>query len=308
MYLNAAWRRCSDRFDEARLFIDETAGVARNSRSSPLRSGIYGSWVLHSYSCCQFALAEIGRGSMNFLGWKYKYPSSLPNNLFKAHEKAMLDRARWLADTGNSKQASVRQILTGMYSGDWAEDSLLLAIDRNVWPDNVREWLKRLGVEDGEMAWMSDPASPATSETYKSRMKELVKERNPIAHGEPPSSLLSAELMKEWLAECRGFMERCAMTVELRLAMDHKPALRRVGVVNRSISLGKNTVPLSRLNHSLRVGDHVLLAAQGDRRKIVRIESIKSKGRDYLELPAGHEAVAIGLSKTHQNCDVFLVP
>lgn len=245
---------------------------------------------------------------MNFLGWKYKYPSSLPDHLLKSHEKAMLDRARKLTDSGNARQASVKQILRGMYSSDWADSSVLLAMDRNVWPDNVREWLKRLGVDDGDMAWMSDPASPITSETYKSRMTELVRERNPIAHGESPSSLLSAELMKEWLMECRGFMERCAMTVELRLAMDHRPGLRRIGVVNRSMNLGKNTVPLTRLNHPLRVGDHVLLAAGEVRKKIARIDSIKSHGNDYRELPQGHEAVAIGLSKPHQNYGVFLTP
>ncbi|MER7766011.1 HEPN domain-containing protein [Kitasatospora sp. NPDC096140] len=307
MYLNSAWRRCSERFDEVNLFIDASSGLARTAAAPSFRSDLYGSWVLMAYAACQFSLVEIGRGTMAFLGQKYKHPASMPGNVLRAHEKMTLDGIRRLVEGDAKSQALVRQTLKDIYSSNWSTTSKLLKMDRNVWPNNVKEWLKRLGVEDSEMSWMKD-TTPGTSETYESRMAELVEERNPIAHGQSPSQLLTAQLMKDWLGECREFMERCAMTVEWRLAIDHKPRLRTAGSVDKALVLGNKTVPIVQLSLPLRVGDHVLLASAGQRKKVARVEALYSNMASYQELPAGHQAVAVGLSKTHQACGIFLVP
>ncbi|WP_405459542.1 HEPN domain-containing protein [Streptomyces sp. NBC_00101] len=307
MYLNAAWRRCSERFDEVSSFIDASSSATRSYSSPSIRSDLYGGWVLLSYASCQFALDEIGKGSMLFLGSRYKDPSRLPDSVLRAHEKLSFESIKRSSESDRKERFQVRQALKNMYSKDWAAHSPLLNIERNVWPDNVREWLRRLGVEDADLSWMIQPV-PGSTETYSSRLKELVSERNPIAHGQAPSQLLSAQMMKGWLSECRDFMEHCSMTVELHLSRAHNPRLRSVGSINRRITLGNRTIPISKVTHALRVGDHVLLASGQERKKIARIDSIKSQGLSHTEVSAGHEAVALGLSKEHQGCGVFLPP
>ncbi|WP_163013723.1 HEPN domain-containing protein [Streptomyces sp. S1] len=309
MYLNAAWRRCSERFDEVASFIDVSAAAIRMSSDPSIRSDLYGSWVLLTYASCQFALHEIGKGCMLFLGERYSNPSRMPEQVLRAHEKMSFEAVRRLSDGDLKDKALVRQALQNIYSKNWASHSPLLKIERNVWPDNVREWMKRLGINDGDLAWMSQPASDS-SETYASRLSELVSERNPIAHGDSPSRLLSAPLMKDWLTECRGFMENCCMSASLHLSREHKPRLRSVGVVDRKVidKLGKSTIPILKTNVSVRVGDHVLLADRNERKKIARIESIKSSGKSHDEVPVGFEAVAFGLNKPHQGCGVYLTP
>ncbi|WP_158070800.1 HEPN domain-containing protein [Streptomyces sp. CB02460] len=309
MYLNAAWRRCSERFNEVESFIDISDAGMRMSGSPSIRSDLYGSWVLLTYASCQFALHEIGRGCMLFLGERYSNPSRMPQHVLHAHEKASFEVVRRLSDGDSSDKAQVRQALHNVYSKDWATHSSLLKIEKNVWPDNVRAWMKRLGVDDGDLEWMSQPASDA-SETYASRLSELVSERNPIAHGEAPSKILSAPLMKDWLAECRRFMENCCMSAALHLSREHEPRLRSVGSINRRVisQLGKSTIPILKTNVSVRVGDHVLIADRSERKRIARIDSIKSSGRSHDEVAAGHRAVAFGLSKPHQGCGVYLTP
>ncbi|MFE7546819.1 HEPN domain-containing protein [Streptomyces gardneri] len=309
MYLNAAWRRCSERFDEVASFIDVSAAAIRMSSNPSIRSDLYGSWVLLTYASCQFALHEIGKGCMLFLGERYSNPSRMPEQVLRAHERMSFEAVRRLSDGDSKDKALVRQALQNIYSKNWASHSPLLRIERNVWPDNVREWMKRLGINEGDLAWMSQPASDS-SETYASRLSELVSERNPIAHGDSPSRLLSAPLMKDWLSECRGFMENCCMSAALHLSREHKPRLRSVGVIDRKVigRLGKSTVPILKTNVSVRVGDHILLADRHERRKIARIESIKSSGESHDEVPVGYEAVAVGLNKQHQGCGVYLTP
>ncbi|ROQ98213.1 hypothetical protein EDE04_4740 [Streptomyces sp. 2132.2] len=307
MYLNAAWRRCSEQFDEVSTFIDASNAATRSSSSPSIRSDLYGGWVLLAYASCQFALGEIGKGCMLFLGGKYSNPNDLPESVLRAHERMSFEAVRRLSEGDREEQSQVRQALRDMYSKDWASHSSLLKIEKNVWPDNVREWLKRLGVDDGDLTWMSQPV-PGSSETYASRLKELVRERNPIAHGQVPAELLSAQLMQDWLSECRGFMEHCSMTLELHLTRAHEPRLRSIGVVNRRLTLGNRTLPLLKTKHALRVGDHILLSSGRERKRIARIESIRSQGSSYGEVLAGHEAVAVGLSKEHQGCGAFLVP
>ncbi|MEV4864056.1 HEPN domain-containing protein [Streptomyces ossamyceticus] len=307
MYLNAAWRRCSERFNEVASFIDASAVAIRTGQGPSIRSDIYGSWVLLTYASCQFALDEIGRGCMLFLGDRYANPSRMPEQVLRAHEKMSFEAVRRLSDGEAKDNALVRQALRDMYSRNWAVHSSLLKMEKNVWPDNVREWLRRLGVNDGDMAWMSQPASGST-ETYASRLSELVSERNPIAHGQSPVRLLSNSLMKEWLTECRGFMENCSMTAALHLSRDHRPKLRSLGTVDRKVKLGNSTVPISKTNVSLRVGDHVLLATRTERKRVARIESIKCDGQSHSEVAVGHETVALGLSKPHQGCGLYLTP
>ncbi|MGQ4452509.1 HEPN domain-containing protein [Streptomyces griseus] len=309
MYLNSSWRRCSERFDEVESFIDASAAAIPTSGNPSIRSDLYGSWVLLTYASCQFALQEIGRGCMLFLGDRYRNPGNMPEHVLRNHEKISFEVIRRLSDGDSKDKALVRQSLREMYSKNWATHSSLLKIEKNVWPDNVREWLRRLGVSDGDMAWMSQPAS-ASSETYASRLSELVSERNPIAHGDSPTRLLSGILMKEWLIECRAFMENCCMSVALHLSRDHKPRLRSVGPIDRKVisRLGNSTVPIAQTKVSLRVGDHVLLADRGERKRIARIESMRSDGKEFGEVPAGSVAVAVGLSKSHQGYGVYLTP
>jgi deoxyribose-phosphate aldolase len=116
--------------------------------------------------------------------------------------------------------------------------------------------------------------------------------------------------MKEWVEHCRGFMEHCAMTVELRLASDHGFALQKIGTIDRKVTskLGKNTVAIRVLKRPVACGDHVVMKAAGSIKKVARIDSIMSNGSGHDHLPLGHREVAIGLSKPHQLCELFQTP
>ncbi|MFI6250238.1 HEPN domain-containing protein [Streptomyces sp. NPDC051016] len=308
MYLNPAWRRCSMRFNEVHQFIDASGHSLRQGNGPAVRSDFYGAWVLMAYASCQYALDEIGQGCMEFLGNRHRYARSMPDAMFKNHERLTLETARRMADENSKKRSQIKQYLLDIYSAKWSTSSSLLKMERNVWPTNVREWLRRIGVDEGDMSWMNDPASPGAPETYASRLAELVEERNPIAHGQTPYRVLSASTMKSWLTECQDFMEHCAMTVELHLSRHHVPRLARLGVLNRQLKLSNRTVPFLVLNHHVRVGDHVLLGSQSERKKIAKVTSIMSGGSTFDDLPAGHEQVAIGLNKPHQDSGVYLTP
>ncbi|MFD8370659.1 HEPN domain-containing protein [Streptomyces sp. NPDC059688] len=296
------------RFDEVRQFIDASTQALRQGQGPAVRSDFYGAWVLMTYASCQYALDEIGQGCIGFLGNRHKYARSMPDLVFKNHERLTLDTARRMTDGDAQTRSQIKQALLEIYSAKWSTNSSLLKMERNVWPSNVREWLKRIGVEERDMSWMSDPASPGASDTYSSRLAELVEERNPIAHGQSPQRVLSAATMKSWLTECEDFMENCAMTVELHLSRHHVARIARLGVLDRKLKLSNKTVPVLVLNHQVRVGDHVLLGSQSERKKVAKVTSIMSGGMAFNDLPAGHERVAIGLSKPHQGSGLYLTP
>jgi hypothetical protein len=305
-YINPAWRRCLERFDEVARFIDTSESAAGRMQPPSFRADLYGSWVLLAYSVCQHSIDEIGRACMQLLGHKYRYPSLLPNEIFALHQKMTLDYTRRLIEKGEAN-SDVKQQIMHVYSSEWWSHSKLLNLDRNVWPSVVREWLRRLGADGGDLKWMSEPV-PGKTETYESRMTALVDERNPIAHGQPASSILSAPLMKEWVEDSCHFMERCAMTVSLRLAQDHRLRLERLGIVDTKESLGNRTLPMEELNWPIGKGDHLILSTRGIRKKIVRVDSIVSDGAHYDVLPAGHKRVALGLSSSHYQFDAYLTP
>ncbi|MFB7877235.1 HEPN domain-containing protein [Nocardia sp. NPDC056064] len=303
--MNPAWRRCIDRFDEVKYFIAESA-VQPRGRSASYRVDLYGSWVLLAYSACQYALDEIGRGCMEFLGSRYKYPSAMPPKMLALHQQRTLDRVRRAAEEADP-HAPIKSLIQGIHSNEWSSQSDLLSLDRNVWPNVVRGWLRRLGATDSDLGWMTEPV-PGRTETYESRMASLVAERNPIAHGQSASNVLTAPLMQEWVSDCACFMEKCAMTAAFRLSFDHSPRLRLLGTIDRKVKLGKNTVAIAEIRHTLRVGDHILLASRGERKKIARVDSIMSENMQKRIVGIGHRRVAICLSTPHQGNGIYMVP
>ena len=305
-YIGPAWKRCISRFDEVTQFIDSSESMKGAPGPLSFRTDMYGSWVLLAYSVCQFSIDEIGRGCMQLLGKKYRHPGLMPDGIFAQHQKMTLDYIRRLMERG-ADNSDVKQLVRHVYSSEWSDHSKLLQLDRNVWPAVIREWLRRLGVEDGDLKWMSEPV-PGKTETYESRMTSLVEERNPIAHGQSASSILTATLMQEWVEDCCRFMERCAMTLSLRMAQDHALRLERLGTVNAKVKLGNSTVAVEELNYPVSVRDHLILSSRGVRKKIVRVDSIMSDGANYNLLPAGHKRVALGLNSPHNQFDIYLTP
>jgi hypothetical protein len=305
-FIGPAWRRCVNRFDQVNDFIDESAKAIGPGVLPSFRVNLYESWVLLLYSACQYSIDEIGRACMEFLGWKYRFPSDLPKETFYLHQQSTLDSIRRSSERESGRE-DVRDRLRLMYSREWAKHSEMLKLENNVWPTVLRNWLRRLGVLDGELRWMLDPVRGG-SETYESRMSALVQERNPIAHGQPVGTILTAAVMQDWLIDCRIFVERCCMSVALALASVHEPRLLRLGLTDPKVRLGNHTIALRQLAHSVSVSDHILLASGGDRKKVVRVDSIMSNGQSYNTLPPGSERVSIGLSGEHHGYGAYLVP
>lgn len=166
-YINPAWQRGVDRFDEVSLFVDESAVFAQRGRPASFRIDLYGSWVLLTYAACQFSLDEIGRGCLEFLGRRYRYPRAMPGGILMHHQRMTLDEVRRIADRPRDNSL-VQQLIRNIHSSEWSVHSSLLKMDRNVWPDNIREWLRRLGATDHDLKWMTEPV-PGKTDTYESR-------------------------------------------------------------------------------------------------------------------------------------------
>jgi len=303
-YMGSAWSRCTRRFDEVEAYIETSWSVAPRSNLQ-YRADLYGTWVLMTYAACQYSLEEIGRACLDFLGSRAGGPRKLTDDVRRAHLRLTINAVRRALDDG-SRLTDADLMLQNIQSSRWAEHSALMAIERNVWPDYVREWLLRLGVEGNSLAWMQQ-AAPGKTETYYSRMNALVAERNPIAHGVAAGQTLNAQLMQDWLCDCRGFVEKCAMAVGEHLVRTYRPRLRKVGLLNTDLALGARTAALHACLEDLAVGDHLVLKSSQSVR-IARVESMMSHDTHLRSAPRGTAEVAVVLSKKHGNCNLYLVP
>lgn len=286
---------------ESRGRFDALANFVRLSDSiSPqgdvdYRGAIYSSWVLLAYAATEAGIVGLGRAVLRLLGRISPMPNMLPASILGEHRiRSLKHLARLVED--ETQQAEFAAAFRGFDAQGWHERSRLMHVDHNVWPDTVRELLGRLHVPSGSLSWMNE-AETGGSETLSSRVAELIRERNALAHGGRPDNLLSSELMCQRVGDALRYVEQAAITLQCHLSDLLTLAPVGIGQVDHALQLGTHTVPVVRLDFAISVGDHLLIGGISTGTKSCIVQSLQCDGQALTRAPAGAERVSITVSR-----------
>lgn len=305
-HVHDAWLEAKGRFDHLAAFIADSRSDATTRDADHLRE-LYSSWVLLTYAAHESSIAGLGNAVMKVLANLAARPARLPPELRLLHAERTLivaNEARGTTSARRNPGLDLETLLVKAYSASWSSNSVLMRLDRNAWPDVVREWLRRLTSDEGNFEWMRTPA-PSSTETLESVVSGLVRERNDIAHGVRPANLRTDADMIDLVRDVEEFARHVFMMVELALFRHFPRRLpSKVGIVDPLVSLGAHTVAFSRLAIALAVGDHVVLR-RGDNVRCARVSSLQSGGAALNAAAPGAEKVAVTLSKEVGRASVF---
>lgn len=306
--LEQAWRRADGRFAEVKYYVNASQSLSRTQGTGVIADR-YGSWILLAYGACEFGLGQIGQAMLQSLAQRYPTPSRLPARIALSHRQTTLSHLSFLA-AQHPNRPGFLESLSKFDGRGWSDASQLMTLPGNAWPDNVKSWLSRLGIESNYLGWMTEPNSLSgqPSETLESRLSNLVQERNPIAHGQRPQNLLSPSEMVDWVEDCRRFVESCATTMQLHFASTMPFRLSKIGDIDQLLQLGSTTLPFLTTRTDLTVGQHVLLSRNRSPKRIACIQSMMSNGISSNHFSAGTSRVAVTLNKPHGGTSAYLAP
>lgn len=306
-HLEAAWREARDRFSTFRTFIESSeANAPRGELDYELE--LYSAWVLLSYAAHESAITSYGKAVVTLLSTLAATPDNLPTVLQESHLRRTLLYADELTNNRvRAEGVSAEDLLKQAYTTDWATNSVLMRLDRNAWPDNVRELLGRAGVADEDLRWMKEPYGTGT-ETLESQVRKLVFERNGIAHGNRPVSVSRADSMCEWLDAVREFSRRTVMALQLTLAESFPTAvIAPLGEIDAAATgLSEETQAFSVMLVSLAKGDHVLGRTPDGRMAVARVRSMMSDSRPLDDVSVGQQRVAVTFNRSVAGAEMFL--
>lgn len=301
--LEDSWAGSRLQFDALNAFVNASDALAPAGDVS-YRSALYSSWVLLTYAATEAGIDGLGKACMNIFGREAPNPGLLPPEIMNEHRMRSLNHLAGLA-SARQQDAEFAKSLSVLDAAGWHERSRLLALDQNVWPDSVREWMYRIGVAKERVRWMSEP-SDEHSDTLESRIRELIFERNLIAHGGRPDNLLSAALMCAWLADARRFVERVGRVLQCHVADLLHLTLERVGDVDPTVTLGNSTVAILELRSTVAVGDHLLLTGSDAETKSCLVVSLQNHGQELVSAVSGLTSVAITVDRRVQAAELCL--
>lgn len=299
--LHSSWIASEQHFDALEEFVS-TSAAGRPPGDQSYRENLYCSWVLLTYAAMQGAITDQGAACVTILGRAADRPGDLPPHLRREHHRRTLD---FLATCASGRLPDVTEqmfqaALSSLDQNDWSEHTRLLVLERNVWPDVVRAWLRRLGSEH-KLGWIDAPVGNG-SETLGSQIARLVDERNRFAHGERPSVTLEAEIMCDWIKAARLFVERVTRTVQ-DWTIRTFPVLPypELGDIDRAMSggLGECTLAFSRISVPLRISD-VVCIWNTTTPVFARVVSMQSGGADLTTVAAGQERLAVTFGRKVQ--------
>ncbi|GAA5036168.1 HEPN domain-containing protein [Microbacterium fluvii] len=296
--VEGAWQDAEARFATFTAFVDESHASAPEGNLD-YATELYSGWVLLAYAAHESALTGLGRAAMAVLARNAPTPDALPEVMQEWHLRRTIAFANELSGVNAPRrragQVRLEDVVRRAYTSDWADVSILMRLDANAWPSNVREWLSRLGVSGDQLRWMKDPHGQST-DTLESRVSELVQERNDLAHGIRPTSVRSADAMREWSDAVLEFSRRVSEAIQVTLATSLKIDLKPIGV-RADEELGSNTAALATVASQICVGGHVLCKGADGRVHHGRIVSIQCDGADLAEVAGGSERVAVTLNR-----------
>lgn len=292
--LEPAWLDSCERYDQLKEFVTSSASSIPRG-DARYRANLYSSWILLTYAATEAALQEQGRACLRVIGSLIDTPADLPPLLMKKHHQRTLEHLSGLA-SADDQDDDFMDAISSINSHGWTRFTRLTSIDRNVWPNVVKEWLRRLDVDESRLKWMEEPFID-DSETASSRLKTLVSERNSIAHGLVPDNFVDAEIMCKWIDDSRAFVKQVVATLQAHLVTMLKISLDHLGEIDKSVSLGNSTVAFLRLSFEMRDGAHVSLVAPDGGCHIATVRSMQSNDVSLSYAPAGQERIAVTLSR-----------
>lgn len=298
-----AWRRASERLDQAKEFVNETRQIEQAAREQ-----VYASRVLMLYASAQFGVQELGAACVRRLNADRRTPARLPARVQQHHLTRSMNKVLKEASAADWAWTSAQKDLIGMAGPDWAEHSSLHEMDGNAWPDRIKEYCKRFSATEPDFNWTKTLVN-SSGERLEGQFALLVQERNPLAHGYLDPNVKSADIMLDWAEEARTFLQYVYMTVARAVFNDLPSRTQRLGTRDRSIELGPNTVAIAHLDQSVRVGDFVVLRARGsDQVRSATIVSMMHHGAQLTEATAGATEVALQLSSRPARCELYSPP
>jgi len=306
--IERTWQEACVRFGELESFISISNKSAPAGQLSYSRE-LYSSWILMAYAAHESAIKSYGQAAMKVLARVAPTPDQLPEAMAEAHQKRTLQLANEIASK-NANRGDQRVDLgthfRTAYTREWAITSVLMRLDRNAWANNIRELLKRVEVEDSAFSWLREPWEHG-SETLESRVDALVRERNLIAHGDRPDSLLSEDVMRDWIAEVKEFSRRVKCILQARLATSFAALLdEELGDLDPfGPKMAVETVALILTHRDLAVSDHVLLLHEDGRIAAAYIKSIQSAGTARERVSKGSARIAVTLNTAAAGCRLY---
>ena len=299
--LQSSWLASEQHFGALQEFVS-TSAAGRPPGDQGYRENLYCSWVLLTYAAMQGAINDQGGACVTILGRAAGRPHDLPPHLRREHHRRTLD---FLASCASGRLPAVTDqmfhaALSSIDRNDWSEHTRLLVLERNVWPEVVRSWLGRLGSEH-KLGWIDAPVGDS-SETLGSQIARLVDERNRFAHGERPVTMLEAEIMCDWIAAARLFVERVTRTVQ-EWTIRTFPTLPypELGEIDRAVSerLGECTLAFSHMAVPLSTRDVVCIWNTATP-VFARVVSMQSDGAGVAAVAEGHERLAVTFGRKVQ--------
>lgn len=298
--INAAWRRSDKRLALAESFIDVTEPIEKSDLEQ-----VYASRVLLLYAACQYAVQELGDTCTQVLARSHRSPSSLPLRVRQLHIDSSVGKLS--PDKSAADWQERVRALSGLTGVQWSQYTKLNILDGNVWPDRIVSYLRSFTEANPDFNWMRD-AKNSDGETLQSRLRSLVEERNPIAHGHLAGSVASADLMRAWKSDCTDFLRRVYLSMSAAMFDELPRRTVKVGLRDRNITLGSNTMALKVLTAPLNVGDIVILRARSSEARAAQVLSLMSHGDSLENAPEGGSQVAVQLSKSVGRAELYQAP
>lgn len=304
--MEAAWRESVARFQHLRDFVASSSGSAPRGDAA-YRVSLYSSWVLLTYAAAEAVIVGQSAACLRVLKVGAPEPKDLPDDLLAQHRRktirALLNR---VDDEGaGAGQPDFGEALRAIDDSNWTMSSRLMHLGRNVSPDAVRAWLNVIGAS---AKWMEKAVDDGT-ETFDSRLAALVRERNDIAHGRPPSQVKSSEVHLAWIDDTERFFEQVVDAArEALLTRFPSVPLVSIGALDASPpSLSDYTAAIERLDADIEVGAKLCFRDSAGNVRVSPVKSLQTGGVGHQQVAAGTQHVAVTLGTKPQGADLYLV-
>ncbi|WP_273654476.1 MAE_28990/MAE_18760 family HEPN-like nuclease [Cellulomonas fimi] len=297
-----SWLDSRSRYESLKFFVKASDGNRVFPTDVTYAMHLYSSWVLLAYAATEAAVVDFGRAIIECLGEAAADPSMLPAPVRVEHYTRML-RDLGLRAKDEGADASFSDLLRSVDGESWADTTILMRLERNVWPETIKEWLGRIGLAGEKLRWMSQPIG-ASAETAASRLTKLVEERNDIAHGALPTQILTADLMCDWIDEIAAIVGEIAASLQRHLASEYPNLLvAPIGQLDPNPPrLSDETIAMLEVGVTLKSGSALLLRSSEGAVHFVTVKSLQIDGVAMEEVAAKSNRVAVTVSRDARGC------
>ncbi|WP_144837158.1 MAE_28990/MAE_18760 family HEPN-like nuclease [Kocuria rosea] len=309
-FIEGSWRTSSDRFTGLKDFINlsNKAFPSNVGNKNVHYSELYSSWILLMYAAHEASFVGYSESVMRVFSHLNLEPDKLPENIKSHHISRTLLLANEVKNGishQNQSDVDLESLIMNASTSNWVNNSALMRLDKNAWPDAIEEILGRISFDGSDTSWMNDTYQ-GSSNTYKGVIKWLVQERNSLAHGNRPDTFEAFDIILDNVDVIADFSRRSKCFLQVALA-SHFPQLlsAELGDV-ADMNIGENIIPFETVHNDISVGDHVLLKQRTGKLATSYVKSIKSGDKKLNIAEAGSTKVAICFNRSVKECSIYL--